>query len=121
MPVGTQQAPSMIGAQLQVLLLQPMVQIAKAQSVKRQADHLGSACRSTRVEPFTPTAMHKLTSTCMIGSSLIHVHGVYLCHLSWDSLQDAPKNHDVLHGNGNCSKFKLLSHQRWLLKLLQPE
>ena len=30
--------------------------------------------RSTRVEPFIPTAMHKPTSTYMIGSSLIHVH-----------------------------------------------
>ena len=45
----------------------------------------------------------------------------YLHHLSWDSLQDAPTNHYLLHGHGNCSKVKLLSHQRWLLKLLQPE
>ena len=37
-------------------------------------DHLGRACRFTRVEPFTPTAMCKPTSTCMVGSSLIHVH-----------------------------------------------
>ena len=37
-------------------------------------DHLGRACRSTRVEPFIPTAMCKPTSTCTIGSSLIHVH-----------------------------------------------
>ena len=36
--------------------------------------YLGRACRSTRVEPFIPTAMHKPISTCMIGSSLIHVH-----------------------------------------------
>ena len=28
----------------------------------------------TRVEPFIPTVMHKPTSTCIIGSSLIHVH-----------------------------------------------
>ena len=31
-------------------------------------------CRSTRVEPSIPTAMHKPTSMCMIGSSLLHVH-----------------------------------------------
>ena len=59
----------MIGALLWVLLLQPMAQVAKAQPVKKQTDHLGRAWRSTRVEPFIPTAMHKLTSTCMIGSS----------------------------------------------------
>ena len=37
-------------------------------------DHLGRAGRSTRVELFTPIAMRRLPSTCMIGSSLIHVH-----------------------------------------------
>ena len=41
--------------------------------------------------------------------------------LSWDSLQDAPTNHYLLHGDGNCSKVKLFSCQSWLLKLLQPE
>ena len=30
-------------------------------------------------------------------------------------------NHYMLHGDGNQSKIKLLSCQRWLLKLLQPE
>ena len=40
---------------------------------------------------------------------------------SWDSLQDAPKNCHMLHGDGDCNKVKLLSHQRWLLKLLQPK
>ena len=39
-----------------------------------QTDHLGRTCRSTRVEPFIPTVMGKPTSTCTIGSSLIHVH-----------------------------------------------
>ena len=47
---------------------------AKAPPIKGQTDHVGRACRSTRVEPFIPTAMHKLASTCTIGSSLIHVH-----------------------------------------------
>ena len=39
-----------------------------------QRYHLGRDCTSTRVELFTPTAMCKLTSTCMIGSSSIHAH-----------------------------------------------
>ena len=51
-----------------------MAEAAKVPQVKGQTDHLGRACRSTRVEPFIPTAMHKPTSTCMIGTSLIHVH-----------------------------------------------
>ena len=51
-----------------------MAQVAKALQVKGQTDHLGRACRSTRAEPFIPTAMCKPTSTCTIGSSLIHVH-----------------------------------------------
>ena len=51
-----------------------MAQLAKAQTFKGQTDHLGRACRSTRVEPFIPTVMNKPTSTCMIGSSSIHVH-----------------------------------------------
>ena len=67
--MGTQQAPSMTRALLQVLLLQPMAQVAKGQK-----DHLGRACRSTRVELFIPTSMHTLTRTCTIGSSSIHVH-----------------------------------------------
>ena len=33
--------------------------------------------------------------------------------MSWDSLQDAPMNHYLLHGDGNHSKVKLLSHKRW--------
>ena len=37
-------------------------------------DHLGRACKLTKVELFTPTAMHRPTSTCMTGSSSIHVH-----------------------------------------------
>ena len=37
------------------------------------------------------------------------------------SLQDAPKNCFMLYGDGNCSKVKLLSHQRQLLKLPQPK
>ena len=53
---------------------QPTAQIAKAQPVKGQRDHLGRACRATRVELFIPTAMRRLTNTCMIGSSLIHDH-----------------------------------------------
>ena len=61
---GIQQALSMIRAQSQEQLLQPMAQTAKAQPVKRQTDHLGRACRSTRVEPFIPTAIHKPTNTC---------------------------------------------------------
>ena len=36
-----------------------MAQVAKAPQVKGQTDHLGRACRSTRVEPFIPTAMCK--------------------------------------------------------------
>ena len=51
-----------------------MAQAVKALQIKGQTDHLGRACRSTRVEPFIPTAMHKPTNTCMIGSSSIHVH-----------------------------------------------
>ena len=51
-----------------------MAQAAKALQVKGQSDHLGRACRTTRVEPFIPTAMCKPTGTCTIGSSLIHVH-----------------------------------------------
>ena len=43
-------------------------------AVKGQTDHLVRACRSRRVEPFIPTPMCKTTSTCMIESSLIHVH-----------------------------------------------
>ena len=39
-----------------------------------QRDHLRRACRSTRMEPFIPTTMCKPASTCMIGSSLIHVY-----------------------------------------------
>ena len=35
---------------------------------QQQKDHLDRACRSTRVDPFTPTAIHRPTSTCMIGS-----------------------------------------------------
>ena len=53
---------------------QPLAQIAKAQPVKGQKDHLGRGYKSTELELFTPTAMHKPTSTCTIGSSLIHVH-----------------------------------------------
>ena len=51
---------------------------SKAQSVKGQRDHLGRACKSTEVELFTPTAMHRPTSTCMVASSSIHcnVHQV---------------------------------------------
>ena len=64
----------MIGAQSWVLLPQPMAQIGKAETVKGQNDHLGRACWSTRVELFTPTDVHRLTRTCTIGSSLIHVH-----------------------------------------------
>ena len=64
----------MIGAQSQGLPPQPMAQIAKAQPVKGQRDHLGRACRSTRVELFTPTALRRLKSICMIGSSSIHAH-----------------------------------------------
>ena len=67
---GEQQALMMIGAPWQELLPQPMAQATKAP----QTDHLCRACRSTRVEPFIPTAMCKPTSTCIIGSSLIHVH-----------------------------------------------
>ena len=58
----------------QQLLLQPTAQAAKALQVKGQTDHLGRACRSTRLEPFIPTAMCKPTSTSIIGSSSIHVH-----------------------------------------------
>ena len=47
--MGTQQAPSMIGAQSQVLFPQPMAEIAKAQQVKGQKDHFGSASKSTKV------------------------------------------------------------------------
>ena len=43
-----------------------------------------------------------------------------MCHLSWDSLQDVPMNHHMLHGNGDGSEVKLLSHQGGLLELLQP-
>ena len=56
-----------------------MAQVSKALPFKGQTDHLGRACRSTRVEPFTPTAMHKPTSTYMIGSSSIHVHQLISC------------------------------------------
>ena len=38
-----------------------------------EKDHLGSAYKSTKVEQFT-IAMCRITSTCMIGSSSIHVH-----------------------------------------------
>ena len=72
--VGIQQALLVIGAPQQELLAQPMAQGAKAPLVKGPTDHLGRAWRSTRVELFTPTAMHKPTSTCMIGSSSIHAH-----------------------------------------------
>ena len=51
-----------------------MSQAATALQVMGQTDHLGRVCRSTREEPFIPTAMCKPTSTCMTGSSLIHVH-----------------------------------------------
>ena len=34
-----------------------------------------------------------------------------MCHLSWDFLQDAPINHHMLHGDGDCSKVKLLCCQ----------
>ena len=51
-----------------------VAQVAKALPLKGQIDCLGRACTSTRVEPFIPTAMCKPTSTCTIGSSLIHVH-----------------------------------------------
>ena len=50
-----------------------------------------------------------------------HPQGAHLCHLSWDSLQDAPTNCYLLHGDGNHGKVKLLSCQRWMLKLLQPK
>ena len=65
---GDTKALLMIGAEL---LPQPMAQVSKALG---QTNHLGRACRSTRVEPFTPKAMCKATRTCMIGSSCIHVH-----------------------------------------------
>ena len=38
-----------------------------------------------------------------------------------DSLQDAPMNCYLLHGDGNHSTIQLLSCQRGLLKFLQPE
>ena len=54
----------------------PTTNVSSSQGTSSQGatHHPGRACRPTRVEPFIPTAMHKPTSTCMIGSSLIHVH-----------------------------------------------
>ena len=54
--------------------IEDLAPVAKILPVKGQTDHLGRDCRSTRVEPFIPTALCKQTSTCTIGSPSIHVH-----------------------------------------------
>ena len=44
-----------------------------------------------------------------------HILKEHTCTTYHGFLQDAPTNHYLLHGDGNCSKVKLLSHQEWLL------